>query len=105
MSDRVLQPLTLVTASSSDLSKLQSNIVQYLEQLDFLPELAGRLVSDVNLTSGQNNAIAHQLGRRPVGWKIVDIDTNTNVWKSSDSTVQYLYLDCGSNCTVSLVVF
>lgn len=65
----------------------------------------------IALTSGQDNNIAHGLGRQVQYWLTFDKDTNTTVWRVEPTTDQereneksYMRLQCATTCNVILWV-
>jgi hypothetical protein len=69
----------------------------------------GRFVEvAAQLETGQENVVAHGLGRAYVGWWLVDIDADANVWRddaSAEDETVYLVLRTDVTVSVNLVVF
>jgi hypothetical protein len=81
------------------------------EVTDFIEKCSlidGKLVSDAELTTGQDNEVGHGLGRIPQGYIVVDRNANSVVSTSSTlnrNPKNSLILNCSANVTVSLWVF
>ncbi len=69
-----------------------------------LPIVQGFLLSNIALINGETT-INHLLGRKMIGWIIVDIDTGAAVYRSKPYNDKTLTLTSGASCTVSLWVF
>lgn len=67
-----------------------------------------QIVSSVALTTGSTTSVAHGLGRKWSGWRVVDKTANAVVWRdatsSADSAV-FLPLTCSANVTIDLEVW
>ncbi len=59
--------------------------------------------SDRAFDAGTERAVAHKLGRVPVGWRILDIDGMATIWRSDDSDDKFLYLTSNANVTTVTV--
>jgi hypothetical protein len=95
----------IIRTQSDETNRIQDNIKSALDPVLRLPISDGVFIQDVSLISGQDNPVAHKLGRRVVLWFLGGQDTNANVWQvSTDQPEIYLNLRASSNCTVSLWV-
>jgi hypothetical protein len=64
----------------------------------------GQLLSGVELASG-TTAVNHLLGRKMIGWAIVDQDASANIYRSAPMNDQTLTLTSSATVTVNLWVF
>ena len=49
--------------------------------------------------------VAHQLGKRPVGWLIIDKNAQADVWRAGDSTRDTIPLIASAPVVVSIQVW
>lgn len=84
---------------------IQSNTGQALKDISNKAIVDGTLIESVALIAGQDNMIAHKLGRPLKFWVLARQNTNTTVWETTSTNPEFfLTLRCGSNCTVNLWV-
>jgi hypothetical protein len=97
------KPFKQQQVSDPNVSKLVSNIREWSEQFQDNPLLSGRLITDLEITTGSLK-ISHGLKRVPKGWIIVSKDADANVWeiRKSDSTITF---DSSATVTVSIWIF
>lgn len=62
-------------------------------------------VNNVALTASKPLAINHLLGRMPLGWFIVDKDSNAVVWRTSPYTNTTITLESDVDTNISLYVY
>lgn len=88
-------------------SRFQDNVSDFTSQLENKLQLDSVIIKDVVLTTGQDNLIAHKLGREYQGWQLIDKDANSDVWRTPGATNKDLFLTLQStaNCTISILVF
>lgn len=48
-------------------------------------------------------AVSHQLGKRPVGWQVIDKNAQGDVWREGDSNKDTIPLRASATVTVDLV--
>lgn len=99
---RVLQSLDIDATFAQD--RIQE-ITDFIERSSLID---GKLVSDVELTTGQDNDVAHALGRKPQGYIVVNRNADSVVFTSSTlnrNPKNSLILNCSANVTISLWVF
>lgn len=80
---------------------------QWKAQLDPIisnPLVDGVLLRNISLINGVT-VVNHLLGRKPLGWLIVDQDTGAMIYRSSPATALTLTLTSNSVTTVSIWVF
>lgn len=80
---------------------------QWKAQLDPVignPLVDGILLRNISLVNG-TTMVNHLLGRKPLGWFIVDQDTGAMIYRSSPLTVTTLTLTSNAGTIVSLWVF
>src|SRR6185295_6984518 len=68
------------------------------------PITAGLLISDVNLSLG-DNVINHLLGRKMQGWFLIDVDQQAIIYRSAPLNAKTLTLNSNAQANVSLWVF
>jgi hypothetical protein len=92
----------------NDLHRLQDNIETFARPLSRRLHLYSELIEDVSLTSGQENLVAHGLGKKVRGFRVTDINASASVWRDDTSTADltvHIPLRISSTATVSLEVF
>jgi hypothetical protein len=101
-----LKDLKLLHFRDRETADLQSNVREFLNQLDF-NVLQGNVIDNVSLGTTAT-MIAHKLGRKFLGWQILDIQGDARVWRDTsitDRPEQFLPLKASSSVTVKLWVF
>ena len=103
----MLNKLKTFTCVDSEVSRFQSFVFDFTSQLTSKPQLDSRIIEGVELVSGTAKQIEHKLGRKLLGWQIIDIDSNANVWQPATATNKELFLKLQSsaNCKISILVF
>ncbi len=88
-------------------NNIQGNIADALSPLISKIQNDSIIISNINLIAGQVNNVNTLLNRSLIGWRVIDINANANVWRVEDTfnTNLILYLRCSANCTVKLEVF
>lgn len=95
----------IIRTASDEINRIQDNLKLSLDPVLKLPITDGVFIQDLELVSGQDNPIAHKLGRKPVLWFLGGQNANANVWQvSTEQPDIYLNLRASANCTVSLWV-
>lgn len=89
------------------INQLQGNIITSVNPLNALSQNDSLILESIQLKANQTNSISHGLAQPISGWKQIDIDTGSLVWRvdKAKSTSQFLYLKCSVDCIVSLEVF
>ena len=91
-----------------DISAVQDNVADYLNQLDRLPQLDSHIIRDVVLNSAVDNQVAHELNRNIEGWQIIRKNANAVVWESSTtnpSPTKFVLLRASAACKVTILFF
>jgi hypothetical protein len=91
-----------------NINKVQDNVQLALNPIINSPIINGILLSNITLTSGQDNIIEHKLGRELRGYLVVKKSANSNIWDLQDINKLSrltLNLQCSTNCVISLWVF
>lgn len=96
--------LPLVQSADLSLMLLQSRWKSTLDPLLRNQLVDGVLLTDVALVTGEN-VINHLLGRKQVGWIIVDRDASTAVYRSAALNDLTLTLNSSGSVTVSIWCF
>lgn len=84
-------------------SLLQHNTERGLRELPGNLLLQGRLLEDVEITTGTAK-VAHGLGRRPRGWLIVDQDASATIWRTEWDD-KFIGFDASATVLVKIWVF
>ena len=84
-----LKPYKKLTGLNYEMSKTVQYTEEFLSQISNLEFLSGKMLSISVTTSSQD--FNHRLGKTPVGWFIVDKNSNSNVWRTgwSDKTISF----------------
>jgi hypothetical protein len=94
--------------SDQDISAVQDNVADYLNQLDRLPQLDSHIIADITLNSAVDNAVAHELGRNIEGWQIIRKNANAVIWESptvNESPTKLVLLRASAACKVTILFF
>ncbi len=89
------------------LNTLQVNISEAFQPLISKIQNDSTLIFNVSLRAGEINTVNHLLNKKLSGWSIVDLDSNSNIWRVNKTLNQNLtlYLQCSADCVVTLQVF
>jgi len=90
------------------INALQSNIEESLAPLINKTQNDSSILTNIQLTTGQNNVIDHTLGRDLVGWKLVRVRGVADIYDTQDSNPSKnltLWLTTSANVSVDLEVF
>lgn len=60
-----------------------------------------RSTATVTLTTSSTN-VAHQLGKAPVAWLVVDRNANANVWRTGAANTDTIPLQASATVTVTI---
>lgn len=101
----MIKRFTVVNTKDADLNSVQRNVDDALTPIIRNPLLDGRMIEKVRLTAANPTLVEHKLGRQVLGWVIVDIDSNANVWKTPTNNINFLQLETSADCTVNIYVF
>lgn len=81
-----------------------TDVVQALRELQALPILKGRMISDIQVLAAGTD-VAHGLGRIPAGMWVVNVASNGQVWQNAAPTKTVLHLSATADIVVDLWVF
>jgi hypothetical protein len=87
------------------LNRFVTALSQYWQRIINNAELDYVDVNTTALTGGANTQVAHKLGRKPVGWRITDIDAAATVYRAAAFDSSFLTLHASANCNVKLRVW
>lgn len=87
-----------------DFQLMQSAWATLLNPMLSNPSLQCILLKDVALASGAN-VINHRLGRKPQGWRIVDINGAATIYRSANFNNLTLTLTSSAPVQISIEVF
>lgn len=106
-----LKDIKYVQTVSPELNKVQDNVRNYLLQLNKFT-LSGNLLEKIDgdpiVIDTTTTLVPHGLGRRIVGWHLVDIQGDARVWRDTTSTANdelFLPLKASASVTIKLWVF
>lgn len=101
--------LKRIMADDKNVQLIQDNVDAALIPLQTALMATAKVISNVTLTSGQDNLIAHQLGRVPTIFFIGNLKVNSVVWSPTTSTLNgsnwssnQINLRCSTTCTITL---
>ena len=99
-----------IITGDKNLQLVQDAVDSALRQLIKSPLAGVHLVKDVTLTSGQDNLVAHGLGRAPQIFLIASVDADTRVWTQASTQLSnqnasdtWINLRTTNTCTVNLI--
>lgn len=103
--------LKRIITADKDIQLIQDNTDNALTPLQNSPLVNGNLLSNLNLISGQDNLINHNLGHVPTASIAGIPNVNTTIWSpgspsinNQSSNSQVINLRCSTSCTVSVWV-
>ena len=103
-----LKTFKKISLESVDVSKFQDNVENVLKPVLNAQFLNGRLIKNINLTSGSTNIIEHKLERELIGWIITRKTANSNIWDEQSLNTfksKNLLLQCSNNVIIDIWVF
>ncbi len=89
-------------------NSLQTNIEEAITSLVQKTQNDSIILTNIQLTAGQNNVINHTLNKKISGWKLVRVRGQANIWDTQDDNPASnltLWLRTSANVTVDLEVF
>lgn len=92
--------LLRIQGKDADLNRAQSNISVMFDYVQ--NQLTGPVSIQTVTIENTGTVVSHKLGRRPVGWIIVDKTTNNDVWRTGDFSD--LLVEFTSDGTVTLKI-
>jgi hypothetical protein len=95
--------LRRIITDDKNLQLIQDNVSQAFRESDAQPMSQGVLISNVALTSGQDNPVSHGLRSTPTRWVILDVNAQATIWRTAWDEAN-LTLHTSANCTVSVWV-
>lgn len=95
--------LARIQTPDKNIQLIQDNIDKAITPLQAIPMVGGNVIAGVSLMSGQDNQVAHKLGRTVRYFIIMNLNADSTVWQTGMSE-SYLTLQCSADCTVTLWV-
>jgi hypothetical protein len=89
----------------SQLNRFGTTLKQLFNRLTRNAELDYVDVDTTALTGAADTVLSHKLGRKPVGWRVTDIDAAATVYRSAAFDALTLTLHASSACNVKLRVW
>ena len=96
-----------IDTESEELNKIQDYVSAAIGDLANNRLINGIILKNIKLVSGLNE-IEHKLNRQLIGWKIIRIRTNAQVWDEQDAnkrSAKTLLLQASAPVTIDLYVF
>lgn len=94
-----------IVTLDSDINKLQDGISDSLEPLLKKAHLDSQVLTGIVLTQGTINQVSHLLGRKAIGYNVVNRYAQCDIWNAQESDNNFIYLMTSSDCTADLEVF
>lgn len=100
-----------ISTQNEDLNRVQDSFIPALNALLGHPILDGRLTDRITIAAGTfGTQVPHKLGRRPIGWWVVSLETNTPISEvvgGSPDDTKFINIQCGTAaaCSFRLWVF
>lgn len=85
-------------------AKLQDNVDEVLRVISRKEILDGRIISDIEITSGTTKTVNHGLDRQPQGYIVIKNSSNAVIYGDT-FTSSTLELDASANTTIDIWVF
>lgn len=99
-----------IYTEDKNLQQVQDNVDDALRPLQSLPLSKAVLVSNISLTSGQDNLVPHGLNKAPLLWILAAQNTNSRVWSQNSSQLnnqssneRLINIRCSTTCVVNLL--
>lgn len=87
-----------------NVDQLQKRLHEFLQPFTESAIIDGVQLDGVELTTA-SKAIAHKLGRKPLGWIVVRKNSNANVWETAELTDKFITLQSSLSTTVSIWIY
>jgi len=97
-----------IRSKVTDLVQVQENIEQTFKSVLSVPLLNGRLLTDIQLITGQTNRVEHKLGRNMIGYIIVRKNAAATIYDTKSSKVAdqgFLLLSTSTNTITDIWIF
>jgi hypothetical protein len=104
----LIPALRTLNFTDKTLSLAFGYIDQAIDAISRLAIVNGRLEKATVLTAGVVTPVSHKLGRKPLGYFIVNRDAQATVWTDpavNDNEDLFLNLQTSANVTVALWIF
>lgn len=103
--------LKRIMADDKNVQLIQDNVDAALIPLQTALMATAKVLTNISLTSGQDNLIPHQLGRVPTIFFIGNLKENSTVWSPTTTTLNgsnwsstQINLRCSTSCVVTVWV-
>ena len=102
-----IKPLDEQKTGNQDLELMMQDVKKFVQPLEDNPLLDGRLIEDIEFVGITTTTINHGLGRKPIGWIIVDKAGAGNIFRGVVMTDKLLTLanSIAVTCIISVWVF
>lgn len=101
--------LKRIMTDDKNIQLIQDNVDAALIPIQTALMATAKVITNVTLTSGQDNLIAHQLGRTPTIFFIGNLKVNSVVWSPTTTTLHgsnwdstRINLRCSTTCVVTV---
>lgn len=99
-----------INTGDTDLARIQDAVAAGFSDVDARPLVGGNVLS-ATLIYGQDNLVAHGLGRMPQYWLVIRKDANAVVWEQpsgdlngASTSDKLINLRCSATCNITLWV-
>jgi hypothetical protein len=76
-------PAAPLVPAGEDQGRFNAEVETTLRRVTESPIAAGRLVDVGTLATGANNRVEHGLGRTPLGWFVVGVTAQADLWEGA----------------------
>lgn len=95
-----------IRSSVKDISRLQDALSKVFNAIQKKQILDGRLIENIEISTGTVKEVAHGLQSNPRGWIVVKKNAEATIWETASTLAgRTLSLNASANVTISLWVF
>ena len=80
-------------------------LFSFIRAVQKIPFLNSVVLQDIDLVVGANKTVRHTLGRRPIGWVLIDNTQNAAVWRPEGFSSSTLTLTSSADTRVTVWLF
>lgn len=102
-----IKPFKKIYSGNYELLKVQDSINESLQAISRIPIVESNLLTNVSIGTSATG-VEHGLGRRPLGFMIVDRTANVAIWRSpveSQAPTSLIMLLADTATNVSILIF
>lgn len=108
MSSGQIKNYKKISSDIQELNQIQDRISDVFTAISSSDIINGVLLKSIFLSTGEENLIAHKLGRKPKGYIVIRKRSQSEIWDEQDSVQmpnKYLDLRCSANVLIDLWIF